>query len=645
MIINHNLAGMNAINKMNANGAMASKSMTKLSSGLRINSAADDAAGLAISEKMRGQIRGLDQASSNAQDGISMIQTAEGALNETTSILQRMRELATQSANDTNVSVDRKAIQNEMNQLTSEINRIGNTTEFNTQKLLDGGASISGTTNSSVEATGVAAKGASITGLNKTSFTAISTITSADEKLVISLWDKSANSAKTFSIDGASFKTLWATSDGAKSTATDEEKRTALTQILSQNVSTSAWLTGSTAAQSVKLGDVANIGIDSNGVFSISLKDAGNISAANAEVKVSFNVANGATAANTVNNDFSSMLGFGTVSHAFTAGGTVGTIYTASSTSANGINQTEAKLFGGVEVKATDNLNAADFVGKTYTVDYNGTKANITLATTISASATTGKVTADALKDAFQAALDSTFGTNAVTVDFAAKEGSNAGTEKYWKFETDSTVTPAINGENQVTEGVKPSFSISGDNIDKLLGAYVPGTAGSGGTFNSTLQIGANQGQSLTVSIEDMRAAALDITGTSAGANHDVVAGARYTEVKAVTDGTTSNGTEYALDVSTHDRATAAIKVVNNAIEKVSEQRSQLGAYQNRLEHTINNLGTSSENLTSAESRIRDVDMAKEMSTFSKNNILSQAAQAMLAQANQQPQQVLQLLR
>ena len=118
--------------------------MEKLSSGLRINRAGDDAAGLAISEKMRGQIRGLDQAAKNAQDGISLIQTAEGALNETHDILQRMRELAVQAANDTNTGDDRKEIQKEINQLTSEIDRIGNTTEFNTKKLLDGGAGITG---------------------------------------------------------------------------------------------------------------------------------------------------------------------------------------------------------------------------------------------------------------------------------------------------------------------------------------------------------------------------------------------------------------------------------------------------------------------------------------------------------------------
>src|SRR5690554_2798782 len=136
--------------------------MERLSSGMRINRADDDAAGLAISEKMRGQIRGLKQATRNAQDGISLLQTAEGNLNETHAILQRMRELATQASNDTNVAVDRDEIQKEMNQLTSEINRIGNTTEFNTQKLLNGGAQITGEIGSVTNTPGQAASGADV---------------------------------------------------------------------------------------------------------------------------------------------------------------------------------------------------------------------------------------------------------------------------------------------------------------------------------------------------------------------------------------------------------------------------------------------------------------------------------------------------
>lgn len=138
MIINHNMNALNAHRNMNINNTNAGKSMEKLSSGLRINRAGDDAAGLAISEKMRGQIRGLTQASRNASDGISLVQTAEGALNETTNILQRMRELAVQSANDTNLNADREQIQKEVSALIEEIDRIANNTEFNEQKLLDG---------------------------------------------------------------------------------------------------------------------------------------------------------------------------------------------------------------------------------------------------------------------------------------------------------------------------------------------------------------------------------------------------------------------------------------------------------------------------------------------------------------------------
>lgn len=138
MIINHNIPAMNTYRQMGINQAGTSKALEKLSSGLRINRAGDDAAGLAISEKMRGQIRGLDMASKNAQDGISLIQTAEGALNETHSILQRMRELAVQASSDTNTKTDRNELQKEINQLTDEIDRIANTTEFNTQKLING---------------------------------------------------------------------------------------------------------------------------------------------------------------------------------------------------------------------------------------------------------------------------------------------------------------------------------------------------------------------------------------------------------------------------------------------------------------------------------------------------------------------------
>ncbi|KHF39634.1 flagellin N-terminal helical domain-containing protein, partial [Halalkalibacter okhensis] len=158
MIINNNIPALTSYRQMGANQKAASNSMEKLASGLRINKAGDDAAGLAISEKMRGQIRGLDQASRNAQDGISMIQTAEGALQETQNILQRMRELSVQSSNDTNTLTDRKEIQKEMNQLIEEIDRISTDTEFNTKKLLNGDLTSSGTTGTATTADAVSSQ-------------------------------------------------------------------------------------------------------------------------------------------------------------------------------------------------------------------------------------------------------------------------------------------------------------------------------------------------------------------------------------------------------------------------------------------------------------------------------------------------------
>ncbi len=649
MRVNHNINALNAWRNSNTTVGSMGKTLEKLSSGLRINRAGDDAAGLAISEKMRAQIKGLDQAARNAQDSISLIQTAEGGLSETHSILQRMRELAVQSSNDTNVGVDRDEIQKEMNALTSEINRIGNTTEFNTQKLLDGGASASGVSLSSTEAQGIAAKGAEVVSLNAVNFDNLTAIDSASEVVSFELWDKSASASQTFSMDGATFKILW-DGKGLTTAATTAEKQEALLDIVTNNFTNTAWETGFTAAKTVHLGDVATVSIDENGVFSIKNNTAGNIKTSAAETGVKFNyvVTADITAGVTAGiNSFNQLFGFSISSATITTTADV----TASNTAlgarfeASGINATEAKLYGGIEVQLGDKFNAADFAGKSYSVEFNGRQANITLKETLSAADTAGKITSSALVTAFNAALDSTFGTGAIVASIGTQEGVNAGTTTYFKLTTDSTVPPAVNGENDVTKGVQPSFSISGDNLNKILGDFVPGEAGSGGTFRATFQVGANMGQAMSIEVGDMRSLALGVSGTSAGANHEEVSGARFTEVKNVSNGTTNNSTEYALDVSTHERATAAVKVINDAIETVSSERSKLGAYQNRLEHTIANLGVSSENLTAAESRVRDADMAAEMMKFTKEQILMQSANAMLSQANQLPQNVLQLLR
>ncbi len=423
MIINHNIAALNTYRQLSTNNILANKSLEKLSSGLRIVRAGDDAAGLAISEKMRAQIRGLNMAAKNAQDGISLIQTAEGALNETHAILQRMRELAVQAASDTNIATDRAEIQKEIDQLTQELARIGNTTEFNTQKLLNG------------------------------TFTG------------------------TFQI-------------GANE---------------NQNLT-------------LAIGDMRGYALGVTGKVAIKQEA--------------------------------------------TASGIDDGTYTVQK-----VSDTEYKLLNsdGVQVgKSTDG-------GKTWT----DMAATPTTLFTFEDAVTSGTITI--------ATKDST--TKATGIAYIENKGLEAGT---YTIDTNGNVL---------------------DSTGKKIGTYSY-DATNGGTI-------------------------VDLSGNT-------LASGFKTDISSLDDPTFTVG---GVNITTQADANSAITVINNAIEKVSAERAKLGAYQNRLEHTINNLGTSAENLTAAESRIRDIDMAKEMMEYTKLSILQQAATAMLSQANQQPQMVLQLLR
>lgn len=408
MRINNNLMAMNTHRQLGLTNTAGAKSMEKLSSGFRINRAGDDAAGLSISEKMRGQIRGLNQASRNAQDGISLIQTAEGALTEAHAILQRMRELSVQAANDTNTDSDRGALQNEVKQLVSELDRIGNTTEFNTKKLLDGSA--------------------------------------------VGVSEKVDGTAKLNNNSGIKFATadLKALNEAASAAATSSQYDGAITIV---KVEGSDAIAGNKFKLILANGDEEDL-VGGTAGFGIEIAD-------------------------------------------------------------DGITFTDGSYFAAAVAKL-------DFDGGTTVIDN-------------------------------------------------------------WK----------------VGESMTFVFSKDVAATDKLEESIM-------------LQIGANAGQTTFVSIGDMRADALGVAD---------------------------------LDISSKLSAMNSMETVQLAIEKVSAQRSSLGAMQNRLEHSIKNLDASSENLQASESRIRDVDMAKEMMEFTKNNILQQAAQAMLAQANQAPQGVLQLLR
>jgi len=681
MRINHNIASLNTYRQLSSNSVNQSKSLEKLSSGLRINRAGDDAAGLAISEKMRGQIRGLDQASRNAQDGISMIQTAEGALAETHSILQRMKELATQAANDTNVTVDRDSIQKEINQLSSEINRIGNTTEFNTQKLLDG-------TKTKVADTAAVMTGSTIGGdIVLSASETVGTAKGTAVALAVTIHAGLGGTAS--STNGPDLRDAALASSSIDITADNNEltlnvNGTTKTLILSleeydgadAGETSSALLADIESAITTAFGsDVADASLDANGRLVFTSKTAG----AGTYVKVvggdaattlfganwatSVAESNGADANNSLSIKITQDTGAGSAETEKTI--TIGNgTYTTMDNLVQAVNDAitaDGDLNGKVSASKDGGALKLSTVGADYTGS--GAKVEITggTSTGLLGLNTVTNTVGNSASNEFTMVIDGetinvTMEAQTFTDKTAFAGALQAKINEATQNKADINVSITADNKLQLTSGttglvdsqVKLDASSTGFAAATGLtaGEDEKGTTGAGTAVN--FQIGANQGQGIAVQIGDMRSEALKITSKTVTGDAAVatgVADAYFTTGKDVTNGTDNNPAEYALDVSSFTRASAAVKVFDNAIKSVSEERSKLGAYQNRLEHTINNLSTSAENLTAAESRIRDVDMAKEMMEFTKNNILSQAAQAMLAQANQQPQGVLQLLR
>lgn len=569
MIINHNITALNTHRQLSTNSAATSKNIEKLSSGLRINRAGDDAAGLAISEKMRGQIRGLDMASKNAQDGISLIQTAEGALSETHSILQRMRELSVQSGNGTNTAEDRKAIQSEVGQLKEEIDRIGNTTEFNTQKLLNGNLSGAGGTSgintvsgsqvfkqTAGTLTGVAASGVETTdgGADELKFSQKDALVIDGKKIEID-WSKHLSEADKTVLTGD-----WST------TAMDATASGKIRDVLEKAINAAIDESG-TGVSHVKITDATP------GSFKIESGSKGS----NSKVELYIG---------TTGTDTNAKLADGTT-NAAGSGSVLDVFMGASAEMAATITETSGK----------NEVLDKPLATEKFTVNINGETREVTVGAA-AAAATDASVLAKELATVI----------NAQILDMNTK-GGFTGTAK----EIKDVEVKSENGRLVITSPSGPvEFGevTNGSTLSKLgLDSASREAAGNGAM---TFQIGANKGQTISFSVSDMRSSALGVSG---------------------------------VDVSSTTGASTAITSLDKAISSVSSERAKLGAVQNRLEHTINNLNTSSENLTAAESRVRDVDMAKEMMEQTKNNILAQAAQAMLAQANQQPQGVLQLLR
>ena len=479
MVVQHNMQAMNANRMLNVTTSQQSKATEKLSSGYKINRAADDAAGLSISEKMRKQIRGLDQASSNAQDGVSAVQTAEGALTEVHSMLQRMNELATQAANGTNSKSDRDSIQDEIDQLTTEIDRVSETTKFNETYLLKGNGE--------------------------------------KQTKVLNGHDAGVD-YKSF-VDGETFATMTVTIKAGSSV-----------KVAGKNYN----ITEDTYANKANAKDsLAKIKTAISGAVKAKTVTINGTTYTSKEV------------ADPLDNTKKSVV--------FDAG--TGTTYTGAELAA--------------QIKDGDIVNS-DLIGDTkdhVARDYENKDSNLDAATVA------GKV-ADAMLQANNIGVtDGQYATYATTDDKGKADGDD------YKF--------------TLTKG-KATF-------DKAL------------SFGLHVGADADMTNKITVDVDSMSSAGLGVKGLN------------------VSD---DSGTA----------ATYAIDAIADAISKVSAQRSSLGAVQNRLEHTIANVDNVVENTTSAESRIRDTDMAETMVEYSKNNILAQAGQSMLAQANQSNQGVLSLL-
>ena len=541
MRIQHNIMAMNAYRNYSNNTSALSKNLEKLSSGYKINRAGDDAAGLAISEKMRAQITGLDVAQKNAKDGISLVQTAEGALTEVHDMLNRMVELADQSANGTYDGTDRVQLQKEVTELKKEINRIADSANFNGINLLDGslagGGNVSGVGISDVAATPGATKTsdfADVTGLaegDKLSYTVAWKDGSGQEFSATVELTYDATNKKLVAADGSTYS-----ADATAGKATIQNQQDAILAELKKNGNFNSTFTVTDTSDALTF--TSNTAGTAGGqITAVSLKKTA--------------AADGAVTA-------------------IATGGSIGTVTAAT----DAMQKLDVSKLTVIDAKGTTVPTAADLEKATFEI--NGKKFIL------------AKGTSD-LKNLKNLGSD----VNVIELNGDAYDAGDDG----------------ANVAAELSRVTGMDFSVSGTDI-----VYKGDTKLSTGEGGLTLQIGdtSDSFNQLNVTIKDMHTASMGID---------------------------------AIDISDQKGAQAAVDVIKAAINYVSDVRGTLGATQNRLDHTINNLSVMEENIQDAESTIRDTDVADEMMAYTKNNILIQSAQAMLAQANQVPQGVLQLLQ
>ena len=625
MVVQHNMQAMNANRMLNVTTSTQSKATEKLSSGYKINRAADDAAGLTISEKMRKQIKGLDRASTNAEDGVSSVQTAEGALTEVHSMLQRMNELAVQASNGTNSESDRSAIQDEIDQLTTEIDRVAETTKFNETYLLKGNtAGTSSDVNVAAHDAGLAGKltangdGTSTFRLDKALENG-SKVTIAGKEYTIGQGKSKDNYDSVANVGN---KVL---------SAGDSVTVGTTTKTLTDNVSIASATTGTYAnGDTVTTQDGKTYTYDdASSKWQLDGADA------DADGKAALTAAGNTItiAATNTSHTIVAALDKGEVSSFGLADTKASTVAGATSDGNTAITiaaGTSSVKVGGKEIAAVDaNFTADSFsnikegimgsaAGKTVTIsDIKG--ANTATYTIVENSededAEANKLTRENIISKIKEGDQVTYTDKADATQKATAAGVDTVKE--------NTIT-ADAAYKLMAEELTKASSIGTDDgkgakvVDKGNGVFEiqQGKAEVKDALSFNLHVGADADMTnkINVDIDSMSAAGLGIKGLN-------------------------------VKDDTGIAATYAIDAIADAVSKVSSQRSALGAVQNRLEHTIANVDNVVENTTSAESRIRDTDMAETMVEYSKNNILAQAGQSMLAQANQANQGVLSLLQ
>ena len=605
MKINHNMGAMNSKRNMKINNKASSKSMEKLSSGLRISSAGDDVAGLSISEKMRAQIRGLEQASRNAADGICLIQTADGALNETHSIIQRMRDISVQAANDTNTESDRKALQEEMNELTSEINRIANTTEFNTKKILTGG-----------QGNGVKAINLDFNGTEVTHTKGSDAITKG-MKVGVTISSNLSSSIMpqpdgfNFELNGIALSVRYVY----------EPTNGKVGDITYGILGTNGIITQSPTPSGVITGGQVKITNTPNGTISAS--DTEKVAEATAilfQKQIDSNA--------TLRGEFKAYnKGSQIIIEALDKNGTVSNGQMVIS----GINSSKNCL-------TVSDVNTGNTVGNGTTIGKQDIPAK-------GASTTIDFSNVAATLDDIKALVDAGMSINGQTIQFYDSDdepykGKAIGIDIKGVTNAEQLVDAIITQTQNKLHGVE----LTKDGNKLVITSTTKGEHSkleifNGNSYNKdieiSLQVGSNENQSMLVSIGEMTAKGLGLVGVGDG----------FRTVYEVDDGEGNYNVECSLDVTTSKNAQNAIGIIDEATKKVSTQRSALGAYQNRLQYVVNNLNYSAENTISSESKIRDTDMALEITKNAKSNVLLQAAQSMMAQANSAPEQIIQLLK